>query len=353
MADQTLPEPGSFPSLVTFSIVCPKGPLNLAWATHFLAFLRDLPRITTLRVLGWYRSVSFTPGLNGRLQQLHLATRATSEEGPLLEDHVLHLADMCPALQELTIEIKRSRGDAAEVARYRALGRLPRLRRLTLNLDAAPPCIIPDDIVQVASRSQGWKPYYPWPGHTDVEPWFDDGWDSEINKWGLNPHRNGHLRDALVNSAIDSALALSIFGVIDSAKEEIPKSEIYPGMDIQPLERVEIAVTGGARFSQACIINGPAAIWLHSGLTLVRRKWVLERDVRDDSRDKIHVGEVEKDERVQAQAWRLEGQDNPVKDHRFREIWKRVWPTANTDDQAGNWWRKWQSWPLDLRSVEK
>lgn len=66
---------------------------------------------------------------------------------PLLDDHVLLLPDLCPGLEELTLEIKRSRGDVAEVARYRALGRLTRLRRLKLTPDAAPPSIIPDDII--------------------------------------------------------------------------------------------------------------------------------------------------------------------------------------------------------------
>lgn len=233
MGDQTLPAPSNFPSLITFSAMCPDEPSNPAWPESFLAFLRDLPSIKVLRVLGWPRSVSFTPGLNIQLQKLHLETRPISGSPPLPEDHVLQLADMCPELEDLTIEIKRSRGDAAEVARYRALGRLPRLRRLKLILDAAPPPIIPDDIVEVPARGQGpWKPYYPWPGHTDIEPWFEDGWDSEGASWysegvswELTPHRNGHVRDVLVNSAIDSSLALSIFGVINSAKV---CSIIYP-----------------------------------------------------------------------------------------------------------------------------
>lgn len=217
MKDQALPSPSNFPSLVTFSVVCPDKPSNPAWSSSFLSFLRDLPSIKSLRVLGWPRSISFTPGLNKQLQTLHLDTRGVTGQ-PLLQDHVLQLADMFPALEDLTIEVKRSRGDAAEVARYRALGRLLRLRRLKLTLDAAPPAINAAGNADVLSRDGvSWRPYYPWPGDTVVEPWFEDEWDSKKVR-GLHPHRNGHVRDVLVNSAIDSALALSIVDVINHAK---------------------------------------------------------------------------------------------------------------------------------------
>lgn len=217
MRDQPLPAPSNFPSLVTLSVVCPRDSSTPAWSDSFLAFLRGLPSLKALRVLGWPRSTSFTPGLNTELQKLHLDTWHTPGGPPLLQDHVLQLPIRCPALEELAIEIKRSRGDAAEVACYRALGRLPRLRRLKLTLDVDPPPIIPNDIVEVSTPDQRWKPYYPYPGHTNIEPWFEEGWDMEFVR-GLHPHRNGHVRDLLVNSAVDSGLALSIFDVINSAK---------------------------------------------------------------------------------------------------------------------------------------
>lgn len=217
MMEQMLPAPSKFPSLVTFSVVCPKVPFTSAWSSPFLAFLRHLPCVTTLRVLGWDRSTSITPGLSPKLQKLELGTCIIRGGPPLLDEHVLQLDELCPDLEDLTIEIKRSRGDAAEVARYRALGRLPRLRRLTLSLDAAPPGIIYDTEADSSARQGQRRPYNP-PGHTVIEPWFEAGWDAELAKAGLGPHRNGHVRDALVNSAIDSALALSIVGFINTAK---------------------------------------------------------------------------------------------------------------------------------------
>ncbi|KAJ4386835.1 hypothetical protein N0V93_009733 [Gnomoniopsis smithogilvyi] len=335
--DRTLPSPANFPCLVTLSVVCPRAPVSLAWSTHFMAFVRDLPRITTLRVLGWDRSTSFRPGLNKRLQKLHLKTRANRGGPPLLEDHVFQLAEMCPALEDLAIEINRSRGDAAEVESYRALGRLPRLQRLKLGLDATPPGIIPDDIIQIPSH---------------VEPWFEDGWDSESPRNGLIPHRNGHVRDALVNSAIDSTLALSIVGVINSAKEENKKSDLKPRTEILPLERVEMEANNGGSFAQMTRMSGPAAKGLQSSLVLLKRRWIIERDVRDDSRNILHVREVDKDDRIKAQAQSLEPGVGKTGDDYVREVWRRVWPTADTAERLGDWWKQWESWPLDLRSVD-
>lgn len=45
----------------------------------------------------------------------------------------------CPGLEEVFFHLPRSRGGPDEVAMYRALGRLPRLRRLRLRLDCCPP----------------------------------------------------------------------------------------------------------------------------------------------------------------------------------------------------------------------
>lgn len=50
--EQMLPAPSNFPSLVTFSVVCPEAPFSQAWSSSFLAFLRGLPRLANLCVIG-------------------------------------------------------------------------------------------------------------------------------------------------------------------------------------------------------------------------------------------------------------------------------------------------------------
>ncbi|EED18296.1 hypothetical protein TSTA_120440 [Talaromyces stipitatus ATCC 10500] len=78
----------------------------------------------------------------GRVCQLHgLKLRQLFLSTILLKPVSLHnlrwITDNCPYLEELTISTSRTMGDANECAHYKALGSLPRLRRLTLSLDAS------------------------------------------------------------------------------------------------------------------------------------------------------------------------------------------------------------------------
>lgn len=93
--------------------------------------------------------------------------------------------------------------------------------------------------------------------------------------------------------------------------------------------------------------NGPVAARLKAGLSLVKRHWLVERNVRDDSRDKIHVHEIGKAERME------EAENVADVGDYFREVWQRVWPTAHVTDGGAAWWEQWESWPLDLRPVDE
>lgn len=56
------------------SIICPFEPFTPAEASIFLVFLVPPTCHTTLRVLGWPRSTSITPGLSTKREKLHLET---------------------------------------------------------------------------------------------------------------------------------------------------------------------------------------------------------------------------------------------------------------------------------------
>ncbi|OIW35208.1 hypothetical protein CONLIGDRAFT_627264 [Coniochaeta ligniaria NRRL 30616] len=325
--------------------------------TAALAFTRNLPRLTTLQLISWNRAVSVVPGLNPNLRKLQLSTLAFRSADPLLSDHIHQLATLCPHLEELAVETRRSRGDASEVALYRALGRLPRLQHLRLDLDASPTPfieVVGGDGTVVSD--------------TPVEPWFD-AWGAEYMRSmfvdgflfpSLFPHRKGHLLDVFVNSAVDEGLARSIFAVVDGAKSTIGGGEVLP------LERLEVAAGNGNLFPHTQQRTSWSALepYLHDALA---RKWLVRRDVRDDARQVLHVRELCHRDQCPCGArgtprglcdWGLrkahqrlgtaEYRELMDKGGPFAEVWRRLWPDRG--DGRG-WWEAWESWPLELGSA--
>jgi hypothetical protein len=64
------------------------------------------------------------------------AERYRGYKYPYLDSEAINnLADLCPKLEELRVQVKRSAGSVAECAVYRALGRFALLRNLILDLD--------------------------------------------------------------------------------------------------------------------------------------------------------------------------------------------------------------------------
>lgn len=114
-------------------------------------------------------------------------------------------------------------------------------------------------------------------------------------------------------------------------------------MKIQTLERVEMVAVNGGMFPQMNPMSGPEARWMWPSLLLVKRTWVAEREVRDDSRNIFHVREIGKGRRMEAQAKNLEGTRDFI-----REVWQRAWPTSNATNGAPGWWEQWESRPLEL-----
>lgn len=333
-----LPLPKEFPALETLSFNCSQATRLEYWNT-LLNFLSALPRLTALQIKDWARSISFAPALNPNLRYLNFSTRGRLYGDPLRNDHIHQLANICPNLEELTVEIKRSRGNVEEVALYRAIGRLRRLQYLTLHLDAAPPGL--DSTVEYFDPngeliSNG----------TAIEPWFDAE-DARTVDGPLRPYRRGHLYDALVNSAIDSDLARSIFGLVNEAKTGIKGAAL-------PLERLQLEAFHGAQFQ-------PAGRWsprnpiMRPFLAALQRRWLVERDVRDDARDVLHVTELGREFRLEHWSRQAKYLAEKRKEYELQDVfdmWQRVWPGEET---ASGQWETWSSLPLavDLSDTVK
>lgn len=343
LAFQGLPAPTDFPSLVilTFTCVVTANSTPPQYWDEVIALLRNLPRLTNLRVKCWNRAISFIPSLSPNLRKLDLRTWLIPGGARLRDDLIHQLADICPNLEHLTLEIHRSRGDAAEVACYRSLGRLARLQELHICLDASPPGYIQmtQDGSSITSRD------------TAIEPWFDHQ-DATYLLEPFDVYREGHVRDVLVNSAIDAELARSIFEVVNGAKPGRSPGRAAP----LPLERLELRARGGSDFADRPI-EGSSWAPLNQFLVALEREWRVERDVRDDSRGVVHVQELNrglaKDPRYSQlyEAWRLNAFSRTFyfqrakKDRYWFGLWRRVWPVER---EGLHWWDDWESRPLEL-----
>lgn len=324
-----LPSPSEFPVLETLAFECCRAARMEYWKT-LSKFLSALPRLTALQIKHWSRSMSFVPALNPNLHYLDFSTSMQVFGESLKDDHIHQLADICPELRELIVEIKRSRGNAQEVSLYRAMGRLPRLQNLTLHLDAAPPGL--DSTVEY------FDPNGEMISHgTAIESWFDAK-DARTVDGPLRPYRQGHVYDALVNSAIDSDLARSIFDVVDEAKAGIKGA-------VLPLERLKIDTSGGEKFQPAGRWSPRSPIMLPF-LEVLQRRWLVERDVRDDAREVVHMTELDGKSRLCCWNPRTRDLIEKREEYKFRDVfdtWQRVWPCEET---ARGFWESWSSLPL-------
>ncbi|KAL2845300.1 hypothetical protein BJY01DRAFT_183388 [Aspergillus pseudoustus] len=129
----------------------------------------------------------------------HFRVRTTPE---LIDE----IRDCCPNLQGLTIRIPRSKGDAAEVRIYRALGNISYLRRLNLELDCSGVWLV-------------------WP----VSDTASNG--SSVD--GLDP------KAALINAAVDESLVRAILALVAapgsslrSLKVKTELGHMPPGLEV-------------------------------------------------------------------------------------------------------------------------
>lgn len=348
LAPQGLPAPIDFPLLDTLTFTCalsaPSAPTPPQYWDEVTILLHDLPELTTLQIKRWNRAISFLPSLSPNLRKLDLSTWVGSGNAALRDDHIHQLAEACPNLQHLTLEVRRSRGNSVEVARYRSLGRIPRLQELYICLDVPLPGHIQMNPDGSATTSRD----------TAIEPWFDEQ-DAKYLPWPFEGYREGHIRDVLINSAIDESLARSIFEVIDRAKPTSSPGGVSP----LSLERLELRVRGGVELPYHPYAADSTA--LRRLLDALTREWRVERDVRDDSRGVLHAVNLAQDvtKRVSrlAQSYRV-GEDEtweslipPYESARTRQywfgLWRRTWPIER---ESLSWWEDWASRPLDLEA---
>lgn len=227
--------------------------------------------------------------------------------------HILQINDHCPALESLSIYIKRTMSDASEVELYTSLARIRPLQSLFLILDCS-----------------NWRVRRD-PDLKD-EAWFDED-DKEIFGRAL---KRGHVRQSFINCAVDETLARSIWDVIATHK------------DGRRLLSLKLHTTGAMNFGMPGQIGRMVDIVHH-----LSRSWLIERGVRDDEQDALHVRELglearkARDKELQ-DMFEAEGGAQLEDYERLQaglQVFRRIWP----EKEVGRpWIDDWTSYPLQI-----
>ncbi|GAB1209174.1 hypothetical protein APSETT445_007941 [Aspergillus pseudonomiae] len=299
-------------------------------ATHFI---KSLPPLKELYLEGWHSLVSLNPLVRHHgccLRRLDLA-------GPqawqcLTERDILQLGEHCPLLESLDLTIPRSQGDATEVALYKAIGTIPRLKYLHLHLDISDATLgtSQDNMARATDTEQefhrGRNPIPNTPTKPPSEPSFDKFGNkfSVKDLGGCYRSRNGHIQRLFRNSAVDSNLACSIFRIISGNK----------AVGSSLLERMIIRLQCSAfethtLFSQLVHIF-PCA-------------WLVERNSRDDRRGEVMATQVASCPYTKT----LFGSSflEP-----WKEVFRSVWPGVGMGS-GDAWWDDWRSFSLEADTL--
>ncbi|KAM0702080.1 hypothetical protein Q7P35_010990 [Cladosporium inversicolor] len=212
-------------------------------------------------------------------------------------DLIRKIQQNAPLIEDLTLCIQRSAGDAIEVAIYRELGKLTSLRNLYLSV------FHPLD--------------YLWDGTLMPQPQL-------ASECYMDESAN-----LLVCLAVDEALVKSIFHAISSAKPP----------HAAPLQTLKYHVEALEAECGFCSDRD----WIRL-LAYIARSFDCTRNLRDDMPHRCFIEEIKPfagDERA-----RLEAQNgfHESVDQFYLPILQKVWPGVEGRD----WMRKWHSFPLSV-----
>jgi hypothetical protein len=302
-----------FKSLKQLNIHLARERNDLTFSAGVEALFNSLNPLTALRLSG-----SLDPWLmleilkrhGSTLQELVVDLYETDSNLPramiLTRADILNIRDRCPLLHALQLSIKRFKSDWRETQCYEAFGTFPSLTKLSLHLDCSNP-----------------------PSRDALDPDGDD-FDRELYTSGLSPPLyNAHIRDALINSAVDESLSRSIWDLVSTNK---------PGC---PLASLRITSGGGGSFGN--LYPGP----IRNQISHMSRSFLHTRSESNDS-DHVDVVEVSKPGREQAdkreRERELEAGGKPSEN--VTRIFERLWPP-----KAGSldWRDDWCSRPLEKR----
>lgn len=219
------------------------------------------------------------------------------------KDHILQIQAHCPALEELSMPIKRTKSDAVEADIYKSFGKMERLNSLFLTLDC----------------SECWLDR-----QSSSNPLFDEQDNECCHYFQLGWLQKGHLGNIFMNCAVDETLARSIW-------ETICQHKI--GTQLQSLK---LWTTGGGRLGEYHDNEDIRDI-----VDNLSRSWLIERVVGEQ----INVRELGRQGRKMRDQ-KLTNRYNMGRALTGTEalrVFRRVWPQK---DGSEDWREDWSSLPL-------
>jgi hypothetical protein len=266
--------------------------------------LESLDPLQRLELSGYISNEAFDIVLRrhgGALRNLSMDPyRDDESRNPLVvfsEAVAQRLAEQCPNLEQVRLPVNRTRGDNRETGIYRALSRLPRLRRAFLRL-----------LYSVGPDEEYWDEEKD--GEYPLSFSFSDAEEIPFV----------YLREAFSNSAIDATLALSIFNLISSGG-----SLRYLRLESRRKMGRSAPASGIGQFQQV--------------LRWFNRSWVCKRDVRG----RVTVGELDKKGSATAgEEWQYLSEEPQYNGGEiYQKVFRDIWPQRTPE-----WWKDWKSLPF-------
>lgn len=277
-------------------------------------FLLALPSLRRLKLTGSYQQRTVSSAINHSgvsLQQLHLSL-VNDDSGGIPEscspgfvnpDFLYTLEQKCPVLEDLSLCMLRSQGDAHEVAIYRGLSKIPTLRKIHLSIYCSQSLLWDKRILEDISLADSWGAA------------VSEGKMSEVDK-------------AMIDLAIDETLAKSLFHAIAAAK-----CTYAPPLEHLTLRVMALEAQGGWGSSYSLI----------KLLQYIGHSWTCTGTLRDDRPHECAVEEYDQEDQLDRKDLEESGELAEIADTHITAALHRVWP----ESRNGSWRDKWHSFPLD------
>lgn len=272
------------------------------------SFISSLPPLGSVKLTGKYTNRIVDTVLRHcgrRLRQLLLGSPFDLVHGVFASLTLSRaMQEECPLLEELTLPLIRSGGDAHEIAIYRSFAQMPTIRKLRLSVFCSQPFL-----------------------------WDEDQQDQEADldyqvALGERPGLADQICHTIAELAIDKTLATSIFHTIVSAS----------GPNSSALECLELRVD--ALKSYHGFDSASDIIRL---LQYVGRSWTCARKSRADQCHQYQVVECDQKEELRRREIDDVGMQDEEIGMNIAELFLRVWPQGPSKD----WKTVWHSFPLN------